>query len=324
MSSKKDLLVEPQPGEWFVATTGNTVGCLWIYDPRTSISGGISYRFAWRVVDTRDITGPVCPEPSQSGRFADNPDVIAAHGLVRLNSTSPKAPEPLRLSTLETFYRWKRDNAVDPDQVHDATTDDDVNEEPEAPAWSKPDHSSMTVVSMPGGGGGGGGGDGLTVTGPAAGGQPGGGWSVLAANLDKARDWTAWAFAEAAWWKQGADLVAALTALGEGSKALADSELKRLRDELDDAVDAREHAIGLRNAAIRERDELRAELAMAERALHAEAAITRVRELHQPFVEVDWAEAPYCGTCACVREYGLTYEPWPCPTIRALNGDTDA
>ena len=63
---------------------------------------------------------------------------------------------------------------------------------------------------------------------------------------------------------------------------------------------------------------------VAERALHAEAAITRVRELHQPFVEVDWAEAPYCGTCACVREYGLTYEPWPCPTIRALDGESDA
>lgn len=57
------------------------------------------------------------------------------------------------------------------------------------------------------------------------------------------------------------------------------------------------------------------------------AALARVRELHQPFVEVDWvdwAEAPYCGTCACVREYGLTYEPWPCPTIRALDGESDA
>ena len=185
-------------------------------------------------------------------------------------------------------------------------------------------------------GGGGGGGDGLTVTGPAAGGQPGGGWSVLAANLDKARDWTAWAFAEAAWWKQGADLVAALTALGEGSKALADSELKRLRDELDDAVDAREHAIGLRNAAIRERDELRAELAITKpvwpidpsspadlrRAADnpirdALAAIVRVRELHQPVYQGE------IGQMVCAGCSGEVPETWPCPTIRALDGDGD-
>ena len=185
-------------------------------------------------------------------------------------------------------------------------------------------------------GGGGGGGDGLTVTGPAAGGQPGGGRSVLAANLDKARDWTAWAFAEAAWWKQGADLVAALTALGEGSKALADSELKRLRDELDDAVDAREHAIGLRNAAIRERDELRAELAITKpvwpidpsspadlrRAADnpirdALAAIVRVRELHQPVYQGE------IGQMVCAGCSGEVPETWPCPTIRALDGDGD-
>ena len=167
-------------------------------------------------------------------------------------------------------------------------------------------------------------------------GQPGGGWSVLAANLDKARDWTAWAFAEAAWWKQGADLVAALTALGEGSKALADSELKRLRDELDDAVDAREHAIGLRNAAIRERDELRAELAITKpvwpidplspadlrRAADnpirdALAAIVRVRELHQPVYQGE------IGQMVCAGCSGEVPETWPCPTIRALDGDGD-
>lgn len=58
--------------------------------------------------------------------------------------------------------------------------------------------------------------------------------------------------------------------------------------------------------------ELRAQLAAAIAALgKSEAAIARVRALHQPRPN---------GTCAA-RCYnaGIAPEPWPCPTIRALD-----
>ena len=51
---------------------------------------------------------------------------------------------------------------------------------------------------------------------------------------------------------------------------------------------------------------------MKARALTAEAAIARVRELHAP-IRVDLAGSERCGYCAIL--------PWPCDTIRALDGD---
>ena len=53
---------------------------------------------------------------------------------------------------------------------------------------------------------------------------------------------------------------------------------------------------------------------MKARALTAEAAIARVRELHAP-IRVDLAGSERCGYCPM---------PWPCDTIRALDGDSDA
>ena len=50
---------------------------------------------------------------------------------------------------------------------------------------------------------------------------------------------------------------------------------------------------------------------MRARALTAEAAIARVRELHAP-IRVDLAGSERCGYCAIL--------PWPCDTIRALDG----
>lgn len=44
----------------------------------------------------------------------------------------------------------------------------------------------------------------------------------------------------------------------------------------------------------------------------AQAAIQRVRELHAP-LRVDLAGSERCGYCAML--------PWPCDTIRALDGD---
>lgn len=54
----------------------------------------------------------------------------------------------------------------------------------------------------------------------------------------------------------------------------------------------------------------------------------RVGELHKPYTEVGWPDEPYCGTCAYLRESDdqpghMVHEPWPCPTIRALDGDDD-
>jgi len=52
-----------------------------------------------------------------------------------------------------------------------------------------------------------------------------------------------------------------------------------------------------------------------KRMVDAEAAIARVRELHAP-IRVDLAGSERCGYCAML--------PWPCDTIRALDGDSDA
>lgn len=59
-----------------------------------------------------------------------------------------------------------------------------------------------------------------------------------------------------------------------------------------------------------------------ERALEAEAAIARVRELH--------VEGPHqtCMVCATWKTWAdgrtdLLGEPWPCSTIRILDGDSD-
>lgn len=46
----------------------------------------------------------------------------------------------------------------------------------------------------------------------------------------------------------------------------------------------------------------------------AQAAIQRVRELHAP-IRVDLAGSERCGYCAIL--------PWPCDTIRAIEGDSD-
>lgn len=40
----------------------------------------------------------------------------------------------------------------------------------------------------------------------------------------------------------------------------------------------------------------------------ARAAIKRVRKLHQP---ITWRGLAHCATCSS--------DPWPCPTIRALD-----
>ena len=52
---------------------------------------------------------------------------------------------------------------------------------------------------------------------------------------------------------------------------------------------------------------------MKARALTAEAAIARVRELHAP-IRVDLAGSERCGYCPM---------PWPCDTIRALDGGAE-
>lgn len=46
----------------------------------------------------------------------------------------------------------------------------------------------------------------------------------------------------------------------------------------------------------------------------AEAALARVRELHQPYIAPADADTALCRTC------DLTH---PCPTIRAIEGSTD-
>ena len=53
------------------------------------------------------------------------------------------------------------------------------------------------------------------------------------------------------------------------------------------------------------------------------AALDRVRELHKPSTEAGWEDAPYCESCAAYdheHSSGLMRHPWPCPTIKALDG----
>lgn len=92
-----------------------------------------------------------------------------------------------------------------------------------------------------------------------------------------------------------ADLLAEVGQLNAG--------LQRLRDERDEALQAR-------NNGRVERDRLR-----ADRDLLAEQ-VKRVREVHPR--ELDAQGRPVCGSCRDARE-----EPhaWPCPTMAALDGE---
>lgn len=159
----------PQPGEWFVATISTPVapaGSLWIFDPQPAQPWDVRPK-PWRCIDTGRSRWPE-RRYTPSGTFPDEPDLVARHGLVRLTSTSREAPDALRLTAVEKFRAWQRDNEMipplpfDPDQLHDATVDDVDADTDEGPGWSKPDHSSATikVASISGGGGGGGGGGG--------------------------------------------------------------------------------------------------------------------------------------------------------------------
>ncbi|MFC8832327.1 hypothetical protein ACFT8V_03895 [Streptomyces griseoincarnatus] len=55
--------------------------------------------------------------------------------------------------------------------------------------------------------------------------------------------------------------------------------------------------------------------AATTRAARAEAALDRVRALHPQ-------EGDYCAICT--TDYGRLSAPWPCPTIRALDGEQPA
>lgn len=48
------------------------------------------------------------------------------------------------------------------------------------------------------------------------------------------------------------------------------------------------------------------------------AAIDRVRELHRPVIDDSWRPPGHCRECW--DEANRDYMPWPCPTIRALEG----
>jgi hypothetical protein len=47
-------------------------------------------------------------------------------------------------------------------------------------------------------------------------------------------------------------------------------------------------------------------------------AIERVRKIHTPF----WLDEPHCSECHSY-EVDENYAIYPCPTIRALDGETD-
>jgi uncharacterized protein with PIN domain len=47
-------------------------------------------------------------------------------------------------------------------------------------------------------------------------------------------------------------------------------------------------------------------------------AIERVRKIHTPF----WLDEPHCSECHSY-EVDENYASYPCPTIRALDGETD-
>ncbi|MCM8555378.1 hypothetical protein [Streptomyces sp. STCH 565 A] len=51
---------------------------------------------------------------------------------------------------------------------------------------------------------------------------------------------------------------------------------------------------------------------LARRAAQAEAAIARARAVHHQ-------DGANC--MACTEDFGRLYASWPCPTIRAINGD---
>ncbi len=83
-------------------------------------------------------------------------------------------------------------------------------------------------------------------------------------------------------------------------------------------------------AAVERVQDARAEQAEAERD-QAQAALERVRELHQPTEGLGYGcdeddipgsyghIAQVCTSCGTADEYGVR---WPCPTIRALDGTT--
>jgi hypothetical protein len=81
--------------------------------------------------------------------------------------------------------------------------------------------------------------------------------------------------------------------------AIADAVYTRLKPHL---APHYQHAVDAAAAAER-------------RAQQAEATVARVRALHQQ-------EGDYCAICT--EDYGRLSAPWPCPTIRALDGEQPA
>jgi hypothetical protein len=57
---------------------------------------------------------------------------------------------------------------------------------------------------------------------------------------------------------------------------------------------------------------------LARVASEAEEAIERVRKIHTPF----WLDEPHCSECHSY-EVDENYALYPCPTIKALDGETD-
>ena len=66
--------------------------------------------------------------------------------------------------------------------------------------------------------------------------------------------------------------------------------------------------------------------AATTRAARAEAALNRVRALHQPQHDGSgFPDSQQCSTCSQDGGDGYQYlVPWPCPTIRALDGEQPA
>ncbi len=93
----------------------------------------------------------------------------------------------------------------------------------------------------------------------------------------------------------------------------ARNNLPALLDALDDAECESERLRGDWIIENRQRKAVEAALARAQQAY---AAVARIRHLHQQYlpVAVDYDCCSHCNV-------GGSYVEWPCPTIRALDGD---